>query len=125
VASIYRDVEHVGGNVQAISSDRYWVYEVRIPTGTIVREYVSPLGVVFAVAWQGPLVPEFQQFLGASFQEYTDALHSQKSPSFSRRPVFVRLKDFVLENSGHLGAFYGRAYLPHAVPQGVEVAELH
>ena len=125
LASIDRDVHHVSGDVQTISSGLYSVYEVRIPTGTLVREFISPSGVVFALAWQGPFVPEFQQFLGAYFQEYTEALHSWKSPSFSRRPVFLRLKDLVFENSGHVGAFYGRAYLPQAVPQGVAIAELY
>jgi len=125
VASVYGDVQHVSGNVQAISSEHYSVYEVRIPTGTLVREFISPSGVVFAVAWQGPFVPELQQFLGAYFQKFKDALHTQKSPSFSRRSVSVRLNDLVFENSGHVGAFYGRAYLPQAVPQGVAIAEIH
>lgn len=125
MASVYRDVDHVNGSVQTINSERYSVYEVRIPTGTIVREFISPSGVVFAVAWQGPFIPELQHFLGAYFQEYTDALRAHKSSSFSRRPVTLRLNDLVFENSGHVGAFFGRAYLPRAVPAGVGIAELY
>jgi hypothetical protein len=124
LASVYRDVEHVSGSVQAIDGERYSVYEVRIPTGTIVREFISPSGVVFAVAWQGPLIPELQHFLGAYFQEYRDALHARKPLSFSRRPVMLRLNDLVFENSGHVGAFSGIAYVPQAVPTGVVISEL-
>jgi hypothetical protein len=124
-ASVYRDVEHVSGSVQAISGERYSVYEVRVPTGTIVREFVSPSGVVFAIAWQGPFIPELQHFLGKYFQEYADALHARKQISLDRRPVTIGLNDLVFENGGHVGAFSGRAYVPQAVPTGVVISELH
>jgi hypothetical protein len=123
--SVYRDAAHASSGLQVTNAERYSIYELELSTGTRIREYISTEGVVFAVAWDGPFVPELQQFLGTNFQKYSDALHVQKSTYFSRRPVLIRLNDLVFENSGHVGAFHGRAYLPQALPQGSVIAELH
>ena len=46
------------------------------PSGTTVREYVSSNGTVFAVAWQGPWLPDLRQMLGPYFDDYQRALQS-------------------------------------------------
>src|ERR1700722_19006066 len=40
---------------------------IEAPDETVVDEYVSPAGTVFAVAWHGPFVPDMQQILGSYF----------------------------------------------------------
>jgi len=123
--SVYRDATHAGSGIQIRNTPHYSIYELKIPTGTRVREYISAEGLVFAVAWDGPFVPELQRFLGRNFRKYADTLHAQKFPYFSRKPVLIRLDDLVFENSGHPGAFFGRAYIPQVVPSGVAITELY
>lgn len=125
LSSVHRDAVHADGEIRVTSKAQYSIYELKISTGTRVREFISAEGLVFAVAWDGPFLPEFQQFLGSNFQKYTDALHVQKLRYFSRKPVLIRLNDLVFESSGHVGAFWGRAYIPQAVPPGVAITELY
>ena len=58
--------------VQAVDS-KYTVHEITTPYGTMVREYVSPDGKVFGVAWRGPFLPNFQQLLGDSYASLSRA----------------------------------------------------
>ena len=43
----------------------YKVHELTSSNGTTVREYVSPKGLVFGVAWQGPFMPNMEKLLGS------------------------------------------------------------
>jgi hypothetical protein len=88
-----------------------------------VREYLNRDGIVFAVAWSGPAMPDLQRLLGPYFEEYTTALTSLKSPGL-HRSVRIASSGLVVESEGHLRAYAGRAYLPALVPGGVSVADL-
>lgn len=123
--SVHRDEMHVKGDLQVMNEQRYTIYEIRISTGTSVREFISPAGVVFGVAWEGPIVPELQQLLGAYFQKYSEAVQAQKSKYISRRPLRIHLPDLVFETGGHVGSYYGRAYVPQNVPEEVRTEEIH
>ena len=79
----------------------------------MVRAYVSPADLVFGVAWQGPKVPDLTQVLGACFPAYQAAL---PAPVRRQGPVMVHTEALVVEMSGHMRAFAGRAYLPSLVP---------
>ncbi|MDP3617683.1 MAG: DUF2844 domain-containing protein, partial [Rhodoferax sp.] len=39
-------------------SSRYLLHETLLQNGTNVREYATPAGVVFAVTWRGPVLPD-------------------------------------------------------------------
>ena len=105
----------------AASTENYTVYELQTEAGTVVREYLSLDGSVFAVSWQGPLLPNLRQLLGGYFTRYTEAAQKQ---SGGHGHLVVRLPDLVVESSGHMRAFFGRAYLPKAMPQGMTVADI-
>jgi len=123
--SVHQDMVHVNGSLRVTNVERYTIHEIRISTGTYVREFVSTEGFVFGVSWEGPIVPELQQFLGAHFQQYSVALHAEKSRFLSRRPLHIHLNDLVFENGGHVGAYSGRAYVPQALPLYVSITEIH
>lgn len=125
VDSVQRDGQHVNGSERVTNAERYTIYEIKISTGTSVREFISPAGIVFGVAWEGPIVPELQQFLGAYFKKYSEAVQAQKSRYASRRPLHIHLPDLVFENGGHMGAYYGRAYIPQNVPEKVRTEEIY
>jgi hypothetical protein len=87
---------------------------------TVVREYVSPAGVVFAVTWHGPFLPNMRRLLGSHFQQFVEAVKQQSSSRPGRRPLQVVQPDFVVQMSGNPRSHAGRAYLPGMLPSGVQ-----
>jgi hypothetical protein len=94
----------------------YSVHLLTMPSGTQVREYVARNGIVFGVAWEGPTLPDLKSMLGASFDAYVAATATRRGT-----PLAVSNADLVIFSGGHLRAFSGHAYLPQAVPAGVDV----
>lgn len=117
VASIETDRLQVGGTVRVLPSAAYTVHELQAPSGTVVREYVSPAGIVFGVAWQGPSMPDLRQVLGTYFDRYVQAASKRNA----RGPVAIEQPGLIVQSGGHMRAFVGRAYIPEALPAGVTV----
>ncbi|WP_233837440.1 DUF2844 domain-containing protein [Paraburkholderia sp. ZP32-5] len=101
----------------ATTQHAYSVHRLTLPSGTQVREYVAANGIVFGVAWDGPTLPDLKAMLGASFDTYVAANATRRGA-----PLAVSNGDLVVFSSGHLRAFTGYAYLPRAVPAGVDVS---
>ncbi|MBB5504737.1 DUF2844 domain-containing protein [Paraburkholderia atlantica] len=102
---------------QASAQGAYSVHALTLPSGTQVREYVAANGIVFGVAWDGPTLPDLKAMLGTSFETYVAASATRRGV-----PLAVSNSDLVVFSSGHLRAFTGYAYLPQAVPAGVDVS---
>jgi Protein of unknown function (DUF2844) len=116
ISTIQADQEHMKGTRRVISSAAYSVHEIQTSTGTTVREFVSPAGTVFGVAWQGPWNPDLRQLLGQYFGQYSQAVQNKRA---GRGPVSIRQGGLVVEAGGHMRSFFGKAYLPQMMPQGV------
>jgi hypothetical protein len=116
VSSIQADQEHMKGTRRVTTTAAYSVHEIQAATGTMVREFVSPSGTVFGVAWNGPSTPDLQQLLGTYFGQYTQAIQNKGAV---RRRLSIRQEGLVVEAGGHMRSFSGRAYLPQMMPQGV------
>ena len=101
----------------ATSQTAYTVHLITLPSGTVVREYVAPNGIVFGVAWDGPTLPDLKTTLGAAFDQYVAATATRRAT-----PLAVSNDNLVVFSGGHLRAFAGYAYLPQAVPVGVNVS---
>jgi hypothetical protein len=123
VSSVEADRAHMNAEIKVTQSAAYGVHEMQAPGGTVVREYVSPSGRVFAVAWHGPFVPEMQQILGAYFQQYSAALQAQKK-HYGHHPLNIQQPGLVVQQGGHMRAYVGRAYVPEMLPQGVKAEEI-
>jgi len=121
-SSARADGEILRGSIQATDHGSYRVHEIQLPSGTLVREYSGADGSVFAVTWHGPFMPNLRQTLGRYFDEYSAAA---KAAQTDRRHLRIQLDDLVVQASGHMRAFSGRAYLPHAIPGGVSVEDLN
>ena len=102
----------------------YTLEEMRAPYATVVDEYVSPAGRVFAVTWRGQFPPQMQQVLGRYFEEYKDALAARPPQGYGHRPLNIQESNLVVQTFGHMGAYYGRAYLPDELPAGVEADQI-
>ena len=103
------------------------MHELTTPYGTTVREYVSPDGKVFGVAWRGPFLPNLQQLLGDSYQTFAQAAQNARNaqPRRSRNaPLTVEQPDLVVHSGGHARAYVGQAYIPGMIPQGVSASDI-
>jgi hypothetical protein len=105
--------------MKVTTSDTVTVHEMRASTGTTIREYVSPSGKVFGVAWDGPTLPDLRQVLGLYFDPYVQAAQAAQKKRVGRGPFRIEEPTFVVEQSGHPRAFAGRAYVPQLMPANV------
>jgi hypothetical protein len=121
VESVASDQERLHGELRSTVGDRFSVHEISAADGTTVREYAAPDGLVFGVSWRGPFVPDLAQLLGPYFPAFQAAA---RFPVRQRHPVTVRTDGLVVELGGHMRAFYGRAYLPGALPDGVSESDV-
>ncbi len=103
------------------SATNYTVQEMQLASGTTVREYAAANGVVFGVAWKGPVKPDLQQILGQYFSALSDSTAVKYS---NHAQLHVQKNDLVIHSSGHLRAFAGQAYLSSALPQGITASEI-
>jgi hypothetical protein len=129
---------NLGGDVTTVEADRakmeatlqtksrqiYTIHEMHTANNTTVREFVSPAGKVFGVAWEGASRPDMQQLLGSYFDQYTQAAKAQSAKRVGRGPLLIQQPGFVLQMGGHMRALVGRAYIPQLVPAGVQLEEL-
>ena len=93
-----------------------------LATGTNVSEYLTAGGVVFAVTWDGPMLPDLKSLLGKYFD--TMVAESAKAPRAGRARIGVNLPEVVINSGGHMRAFEGSAWLPAALPAGFSVDDL-
>ena len=119
-ATVVADQMHINGKLVFAQTQKYSVHEIQAPSGTVVREFVSPAGTVFGVAWAGPTMPDLRQVLGPYFERYVAAAAQRKR----RGPVLIEQPGLVVQSGGHMRSFVGRAYVPESVPQGVAVDEI-
>src|SRR5580704_3457729 len=80
-------VQMKGALLRITSNGTFTVHEMRSPAGTTVREYVSPTGKVFGVAWEGPTTPDLQQLLGTYYEEYLRAARTARATRRGRGPL--------------------------------------
>jgi hypothetical protein len=113
--SVEADRERMAGQLKRTTMQGYTLHEISAPGGRVVREYVSPAGTVFAVAWEGPTMPDLSQLLGSYFSLFQEA---SASPSPHRRhgPLYVQSGPLVVASGGHMRAFRGRAYVTDLIP---------
>ena len=128
VSSLESDRVQMKASAQVMQHGAYEVHEMQVPGGTVVDEYLSPQGTVFAVSWHGQFPPPMQQVLGTYFQQYSAALQAQASQAqpkmYGHRPLNIQQQGLVVQTSGHMRAHSGRAYLPGLLPQGMTVNQI-
>lgn len=127
----------LGGNADTVTSDEkalsavrhsttqqdgYTVVEV-VSGSSAVREYLSPAGIVFGIAWNGYVNPDLTHLLGSYAGEYSAAL--QKAPrTHGQRHQRLVTDNLVVEKWGHMRDLRGRAYVQGLVPSGVTIDEI-
>ena len=123
LSGVAQDAVVLQGTVQTSTLIDYDVHQIAGAAGQTVREYLTRAGEVFAVAWSGPVPPDLAQLLGPYFESYTAGSASLEHPGL-KRSVRVATPTLIVESSGHMRAYAGRAYLPSLVPAGVPLAAI-
>jgi Protein of unknown function (DUF2844) len=120
ISSVDADRVRLKASARMTQRAAYTLHELQSDNGVVVREFVSPAGTVFGVAWQGPALPDLQQVLGTHFDEYVQALRQKRA----RGPRAARYGNLIVQVSGHQRAITGRAYLADAIPANVNAEEV-
>lgn len=127
----------LGGDAGSVETDRaqlkatvtvtpgtgFTVHQLTLPSGTLVHEYLSPAGKIFAVAWRGREVPDLQQTLGDFYTTASAALNSVPKGS-DHRHRSVEQADIVVHTTARMRNHAGLVYVPALVPQGVSPNDL-
>jgi hypothetical protein len=121
VSSVPADQAQLQAGLEVRSAAKFAVHRLQLSSGTTVSEYVSPAGMVFAVSWQGPEMPDLQQVLGRYFPAYVEALKNQGAANGART---FESSGLVVQSGGHMRAFFGRAYIASMLPRGVLAEEI-
>jgi hypothetical protein len=119
LSSVQVDQAQMKASLKTTTGQAYTTHEIKTPMGSIVREYVSPDGRVFGVAWRGPSMPPMQQILGTYFQQFSDGVQAHHVAHVGRSPLNIQQPGLVVQSSGHPRGYFGRAYVPQMLPQGV------
>ena len=120
VSSVDADRIHMRGALLRISrTDAFTIHEVQSATGTAVRQYVSPAGTVFAVAWTGPFQPDLRQLLGAYFDRFQQAAAAARRAHRGRGPLTIDDGEISVQIVGHPRNFTGVAIVKRLAPASV------
>jgi hypothetical protein len=127
-ASVLNDQARMKGTLRSVDSHTYVMHEITSPSGTVVREFVSPQGAVFGVAWEGQFPPDLQSLLGPYYQQAQKAQEKSQEgsqqPRARRAPIVVETPGLVLYETGHTRSFHGQAYVPQLIPPGVQSSDI-
>jgi Protein of unknown function (DUF2844) len=123
--SVDADRVHVqGALMRIVQTNGVALHEIRSATGTMIREYVDSSGTVFAVAWDGPWLPDMRQVLGEHFDHYQAVMSARRQTRSARGAIAIDDGGLVIEMSGHPRAFTGRAYLSNRLPAGIQLESI-
>lgn len=117
-ASILAEQKQFNSQLTSTQQNGYSLYIQTLTSGTSFQEYVSPSGIVFAISWNGPTLPNIHAIFGNYYGNYLSA--SQQS----RRSIYSSSDSLVIQSTGMMGAFQGFAFLPKEAPAGFTVNNL-
>jgi len=127
----------LGETADSVTSDRMVISAVQGATtvhndftvqeigshSTTIREYISPTGIVFGIAWNGMVHPDLTKLLGTYSGEYQEAL-KQAHYIPGRRFSQIKTENIVVETWGHMRNVQGHAYVTTLIPPGVSVDDI-
>jgi hypothetical protein len=127
-ASVEADRASMKGQLRTRSEAGYSVQEITTASGTLVREFISPAGVVFAVSWSGQSMPNLQQTFGAYFTQFQAAVQARRAQQphlHGHNHLDIHTSSLVVHAMGHMRQYFGVAYVPALIPTNVSISDLH
>ncbi len=108
--------------VASLRGATYTDQKTTLDSGTEVHEYLNAEGIVFAVSWSGPFLPDLKELLGTHFESLLD--QSRKQAGRGHSHVGVRHDDVIIYSGGRMGAFEGKAWAPALLPAGFDIINI-
>jgi hypothetical protein len=102
----------------------YTTTTVTIDSGVVIKEFTRPDGLVFAVSWRGPVLPDLSTLLGTYFPVFMRANEEARATGRRGSPVSVARDGLVVQASGRRPHFFGYAYITHLTPAGINVKDV-
>ena len=100
----------------------YFVQEITLESGTMVKEYLNASGKVFGVSWQGPFKPDLRLFLG---DHALTRLHFENTGKvLDHHHANVNSRDLVIISKGMGRSFAGKAFVPQIAPENVGIDQI-
>jgi hypothetical protein len=121
--SVQADLVKMKGALRITSTAGVTVHEITTSYGTVVREYLTPGDKVFAVSWHGPVIPDLRQMLGGYYGQYEQAASAPHLGG--HRHLAIEQPGLVVQSSGRVRAFSGRAWAPDLLPQNFSVSDIN
>ena len=106
------------------SAGLYTLNRLQLASGTTITEYVNKSGVVFAVSWLGPVLPNLSHLLGTHFPVFKSESDRLRQVGKRGGPVSLNAAGLVVVSSGRMGHFSGFAYKDALIPAGVNADDL-
>ena len=102
----------------------YTSHPLQLENGTLVQEYATPAGLVFAVSWRGPVLPDLSLLLGEFFSGYK--LETDQARALGKRGSIVNVvnRKLIVRSTGRMRSFAGYAYAPELIPAGVNIHDV-
>ena len=92
--------------------------ELHQESGTVVKEFISPAGKVFAVSWSGPFIPDLRQLLGEYFDKFSQ-LAQTRARRPGRAPLMIEQDGLVVQSGGHNARIHRKKlYITDKLPEG-------
>jgi len=110
--------------ISAATPTLYSAHSTLLETGTSVQEYSNSAGVVFAISWKGPVMPDLSTLLGTYFSHFDQAARASRSSRNIGTPLIIENPDLVVQSSGHMRSFSGNAYVPGLIPAGLNIHDI-
>lgn len=102
----------------------YTVHSSELGSGTTVREFATLQGQVFAVAWSGPVLPDLSVLLGDYFPTFKAQAALARQRGRLGSPLAIAQDGLIVKSMGRMRNFYGHAYVPALVPNGVNIQDV-
>jgi Protein of unknown function (DUF2844) len=114
-----------GARLQAtVRPANFTVHETGLESGTTVTEYATTSGVVFAVQWRGPVLPDLDGLLGTYFAAFKKEAQQARAAGRRGSPMTVVTDALVVNSTGRMRNFAGWAYAPGLVPSDVAIKDV-
>jgi hypothetical protein len=117
------DRAHLDARLTSTPRGTHTRHDMTLPNGGLVREFTNANGRVYALTWSGPGKPDLRSLLGGYFDRL-QAGNTRINPRARRQPMQLVRSDVVIQTGGHMGYFWGVAYIPALAPVDFAVTDL-
>jgi Protein of unknown function (DUF2844) len=119
------DREIMHGSLQSTTMQRYELHEITTSGGTVIHEYMTLQGKIFAVTWYGPFPPNLQQLFGSYYQQFQGAAPAATHfHGSTHRMLSIVERDLVIREFARMRSYRGKAFVPSLIPAGVSIGAL-